>query len=49
MFNKFFFRLSMYILAAKMQPDKFVRWCQNGDFYMLYFSEPSAAHFRHAF
>ena len=33
MFNKFF-RLSIYTSAAKIQPDKFVRWCQNGDFYV---------------
>jgi len=30
MFNKFF-RLSIRALAAKTQPDKVVRWCQNGD------------------
>ena len=27
-----FFRLSIYALAVKIQPDKVVRWCQNGDF-----------------
>jgi len=32
MFNKFFFRLSIHALAAKIQPDKVVRWCQNGNF-----------------
>ena len=31
-FNKFFFRLSIHASAAKIQPDKVVRWCQNGDF-----------------
>jgi len=30
MFNKFFFRLSIHASAAKIQPDKVVRWCQNG-------------------
>jgi len=28
----FFFRLSIHALAAKIQPNKVVRWCQNGDF-----------------
>jgi len=28
---KFFFRLSIHALAAKIQPDKVVRWCQNGE------------------
>jgi len=27
-----FFRLSIHASAAKIQPDKVVRWCQNGDF-----------------
>ena len=27
-----FFRLSIHASYAKIQPDKFVRWCQNGDF-----------------
>jgi len=31
MFNNFF-RLSMHASHAKIQPDKFVRWRQNGDF-----------------
>ena len=31
MSNKFFFRLSIHASAAKTQPDKVVRWCQNGD------------------
>jgi len=31
-FNKFFFRLSIHDLAVKIQPDKVVRWCQNGIF-----------------
>ena len=48
-----FFRLSTYDLVAKIQPDKVVRWCPNGEFFaifcVLYFSEPRAAHFRPAF
>ena len=32
MFNKFFFQLSIHASAAKIQPDKVVGWCQNGDF-----------------
>jgi len=32
LFNKFFFRLSKHALVRKIQPDKVVRWCQNGDF-----------------
>jgi len=31
-FNKFFFRVSIHASAAKIQPEKLVRWCQNGDF-----------------
>jgi len=30
--NKFFFRLSIHALVAKIWPDKVVRWCQDGDF-----------------
>ena len=30
--NKLFFRLSIYVLVAKIQPDKVVRWCPDGDF-----------------
>jgi len=31
LFNKFF-RLSIHALVAKIQPDKVVRWCPDGDF-----------------
>ena len=31
MFNNFF-RSSIHASAAKIQPDKVVRWCQNGDY-----------------
>ena len=49
MFN-IFFGLSIHASAAKIQPDKVVQWCQNGDFLRpVFFSEPRAAHFRHAF
>ena len=27
-----FFQLSIHALVAKVQPDKFVRWCADGDF-----------------
>ena len=30
--TSFFFRLSIHALAAKIQPDNVVQWCQNGDF-----------------
>jgi len=43
------FRLSIYALAAKIQPEKVVRWCQNVDFCDLCFERARAAHFRHAF
>ena len=41
MFNKFFW-LSIHALAAKIQPNKVVRWCQNGDFLRPVFSVYSA-------
>ena len=34
--NKFLFRLSMHALFAKIQPDKVVRWCPDGDFWRLF-------------
>ena len=30
--KKFFFRLAMRALVAKIQPNKVVRWCRDGDF-----------------
>ena len=30
--NKFFFRLSIHASVAKIQPEKVVRWCPDGDF-----------------
>ena len=50
LFNKFF---SDCLLVAKIQVDKVVRWCRDGDFGVIFvsciFIEPLAAHFRHAF
>jgi len=47
---KVFFRLSIYALLAKIQPNKVVRWCRDGDFFASCISsEPRAAHFRPAF
>jgi len=39
-----FFRLSIHASAAKIQPDKVVRWCQNDDFLRPVFS---ASHVQH--
>ena len=45
--------LSIHALLAKTQADKVVRWCPDGEFLRYFasciFSEPRAAHFRHAF
>jgi len=49
MFSNFFPIVDTYVLVAKTWPDKVVRWCRDGDFRVLYFSEPRAAHVRHAF
>jgi len=44
-----FFRLSIRPLVAKIQPDKVVRWCRDGDFFASCISsEPRAARFRPA-
>jgi len=42
--NKFFFRLSMRALVAKIQPDRVVRWCADGEFLGPAFS---ASHVQH--
>jgi len=51
--NKFFFRLSIRALVAKIWSDKVVRWCPDGDFWRVLgsciSSEPLPAHFRPAF
>ena len=44
MFNKFSFRLSIHASAAKIQPDKIVRWCQNGNFLRPVFSASRVQH-----
>jgi len=48
------FRLSIHALVVKIQPDKVVQWCADGDFFGVIFAscifhEPHAAHFRPAF
>jgi len=41
------FRLSTHASAAKIQPDKVVRWCQNGDFFcVLYFQRAARSTFQ---
>jgi len=48
--NKFFFRLSIYALVAKIQPDEVVQWCQDGDFLrrfcVLYFQRAACSTFQ---
>jgi len=44
--TSFFFRLSIHASAAKIQPDKVVRWCQNGDFCVLYFQRAACSTFQ---
>ena len=39
-----FFRLSIHASAAKIQPDKVVPWCQNGDFLRPVFSASRMQH-----
>jgi len=39
-----FFWLSIYASAAKIQPDKVVQWCQNGDFLRPVFLASSMQH-----
>jgi len=43
LFNKFF-RLSIHALVAKIQPDKVVRWCPDGDFLRPVFSASRMQH-----
>ena len=42
--TSFFFQLSIHASAAKIQPDKVVRWCQNGDFLRPVFSASRMQH-----
>jgi len=48
--NEFFFRLSIHALVAKIQPDKVVRWCRNGNFLsifcILYFQRAACSMFQ---
>jgi len=46
MFNKFFFRLLIYAIAAKIQADKVVRWRQNGDFLRPVFQQAACSTFQ---
>ena len=46
LFNRFFFRLSIHALVLKIRPDKVVRWCQNGDFCVLYFQRAACSTFQ---
>jgi len=39
-----FFRLLIHASAAKIQPNKVVRWCQNGDFLRPVFSASRVQH-----
>jgi len=39
-----FFRLSIHALVPKIQPNKVVRWCQNGDFLRPVFSASREQH-----
>jgi len=55
LFNKFFSRFSINALVAiaKIQPDKFVQRCEDGELLaiflrLVFFSELPAAHFRPA-
>ena len=43
-FNRFFLWLSINASAAKTQPDKVERWCQNGDFLRPVFSASRVQH-----
>jgi len=44
MFNRFFSRLSIHASATKIQPDKVVRWCRNGEFLRPVFSASRVQH-----
>jgi len=51
--SKFFLRLSIRALVVKIQPDKVMRWCPDGNFLMTFFAscicrERCAARFRPA-
>jgi len=44
LFNKFFFRLSIRALAAKIRPDKVAWWCRDGDFLHPVFTASRVQH-----
>ena len=44
LFNKVVFWLSIHALVARIQPDKVVRWCRNGDFLRPVFSASRVKH-----
>jgi len=44
LFNKLSFRLSIHALVAKIEPDKFVGWCPDGDFLRPVFSANRVQH-----
>ena len=43
-FNKFFFQLSIHALTVKIQPEKVVRCCQNGNFLRPVFAASRVRH-----
>jgi len=48
LFNKFFFRLSIRALVAKIWPDKVVWWCADGEFLGIFLRPAfSASHVQH--
>ena len=50
LFNKFFCRLWIHALVAKIQPNKVVRWCPDGEFlaifWVLYFQRAMCSTFQ---
>ena len=50
LFNKFFFRLSIHALVAKISSDKVVRWCPDGAFlaifWVLHFQQATCSKFQ---
>jgi len=42
--TSYFFRLSIHALAVKIQPNKVVQWCKNGDFLRPVFSTSRVQH-----
>ena len=48
--NKFFFRLSIYAFVVKIESNKVVEWCEDGDFLchfcVLYFERATCSTFQ---